>query len=101
MDTPPFLTSAIRHARTILAVMAEEALGLILAGLAVLARLAWLFGALCFTAAGVMAIVLWLGGRASDAWTMTYLAGLSLGIMVAARWAESLYTRYRLRHVSA
>lgn len=97
---PPLLATTTRHARSILGAMADEALGVILAVLSVLARLAWLFGTLCFLTAGVMAIGLWCNGNASDAWTMTYLAGMSLAIMAGARYVGGLYLRYRLRHAS-
>ena len=94
---PPLLASAARHTRTILGAMADEALGLILAGVTVLARLAWLFGAVCFMAAAVLSLIAWGTGHTSDAWTTAYLGALSLGIMGAARWVGYACTVHRFR----
>jgi len=93
----PLLATAGRGVRAFVGAMADEALVLILTGIVILARLAWMFGAACFVAAGVMSLAFWFNGMAGDAWRAAYAGALSLAIMAAARFIQSACIRYRSR----
>lgn len=94
---PPLLVSAGKGVRAFVGAMTDEALVLILTGVVILARLAWMFGAACFVAAGVMSLAFWFNGMAGDAWRAAYAGALSLAIMAVARFIQSACIRYRSR----
>ncbi len=94
-DVPAFLGGVVRGVGAAAGAMADQALFIVLVGVAMAARLIWWVATAAFVSAGVMSFLFWHYGMARDAWSAAYLGGLALALMAGLHGVERLYTRYR------
>lgn len=92
---PAFLGGVLRGAGTVAGAMADQALFIVLVGVAMMARLIWWVATAAFVSAGVTSFLFWHYGMARDAWSAAYLGALALALMAGMHGVERLYTRYR------
>jgi CBS domain containing-hemolysin-like protein len=92
---PAFLGGVLRAVGAVAGAMADQALFVILVGVAMAARLLWWVATAAFVSAGVMSLLFWHYGMARDAWSAAYLGALALALMAGMHGVERLYTRYR------
>lgn len=94
---PPLVRKVIRGTRAFVSAMADEAGILVLAGVVMVARGVWAFGAVTFVASALVSLAFWGNAMPSDAWRATYAGILALALMVAARFVKNACIRYRSR----